>query len=33
MAEYATPIFPKELNSVAKLKDDFMNENVDVASL
>ena len=33
MAEYATPTFPKELNSIAKLKYDFMNENVDVASL
>lgn len=33
MAEYVTPTFPKELNSITKLKDDFMNENVDVASL
>ena len=33
MAEYVTPTFPKELNSTTKLKDDFMNENVDVASL
>lgn len=33
MAEYATPTFPKELNSITKLKDDFMNENEDVVSL
>ena len=33
MAEYVTPTFQNELNSIAKLKDDFMNENVDVDSL
>lgn len=33
VAEYVTSTFPNDLNSIAKLKDDFMNENVDVASL